>query len=65
MWDVITYDYNKNLTVETIFRNVKNNLRNGSIVVFHDSIKARNNVLAVLPKAIEFWEANGYTFKVL
>lgn len=65
MWDVISHDYNKKLTTETILRTVKKNLRKGSIVVFHDSIKARNNVLSVLPRAIEFWEANGYTFELL
>jgi peptidoglycan/xylan/chitin deacetylase (PgdA/CDA1 family) len=65
MWDLITYDYNAKLSTETILKTVKKHLRRGSIVVFHDSIKARNNVLSVLPRAIEFWEANGYTFKIL
>lgn len=65
MWDLITHDYNPNLTSDRVFKTVQKNLRKGSIVVFHDSIKARNNVLTVLPKAIEFWEANGYTFKLL
>jgi len=60
MWDVITHDYNRKLTPEQVYDNVKNNLRNGSIVVFHDSIKAKNNVLEVLPKAIEFWKSEGY-----
>ena len=65
MWDVITHDYNQNLTNDEVFKNVKNNLRKGSIVVFHDSIKAKDNVLNVLPRAIEFWKANGYTYGVL
>lgn len=60
MWDVITYDYDKNLTPEQVFRNVTSNLRKGSIVVFHDSIKAQKNMLAVLPQAIEFWQSKGY-----
>jgi len=65
MWDVITHDYNKSLTPEKVFKNVKNNLRNGSIVVFHDSIKAKDNVLSVLPRAIEFWESKGFGFGLL
>ncbi|HRZ97706.1 MAG TPA: polysaccharide deacetylase family protein [Paludibacter sp.] len=65
MWDVITHDYNKSLTPEKVFKNVKNNLRNGSIVVFHDSIKAKENVLSVLPRAIEFWESKGFGFGLL
>jgi len=65
MWDVITHDYNKNLTSETILENVKRYSRNGSLVVFHDSIKAKDRVLTVLPLAIEFWKAEGYQFGVL
>jgi peptidoglycan/xylan/chitin deacetylase (PgdA/CDA1 family) len=65
MWDVITHDYNKNLSPHQVLNNVKHNLRKGSIVVFHDSIKAKHNVLTVLPQAIEFWIENGYEFEVL
>lgn len=65
MWDVITQDYNKKLTPEQVFSNIKNNLRNGSIVVFHDSVKAKKNVLEILPKAIEFWKSKGYNFELL
>jgi len=65
MWDLLTFDYNHKLEKETIFRRVKRQSRNGSIVVFHDSIKAKNNMLSVLPLAIEFWNSHGYTFGVL
>jgi Predicted xylanase/chitin deacetylase len=65
MWDLLTFDYNHKLEKETIFRRVKRQSRNGSIVVFHDSIKAKNNMLSVLPLAIEFWNGHGYTFGVL
>ena len=65
MWDLITHDYNRKISVETIFRNVKRYSRNGSIIVFHDSIKAKENVLAVLPLAIEYLKTEGYSFGVL
>ena len=65
MWDVITHGYNQKLTPDKVFKNIKNNLRKGSIVVFHDSIKAKDNVLNVLPRAIEFWQVEGYRFGVL
>lgn len=65
MWDLITYDYNRNLTPETVLSNVKRYSRNGSIVVFHDSIKAKENMLVVLPLAIEWWKSEGYRFGVL
>jgi peptidoglycan/xylan/chitin deacetylase (PgdA/CDA1 family) len=65
MWDVITHDYNKNLCVDDVFKNVKYNLRKGSIVVFHDSIKAKKNVLQALPLSIEFWESKAYSYGLL
>ncbi|MDR3652042.1 MAG: polysaccharide deacetylase family protein [Paludibacter sp.] len=65
MWDLITHDYNQNLSKESIFNNIKHFSRNGSIVVFHDSIKAKNNMLYVLPLAIEYWNSQGFTFDVL
>ncbi len=65
MWDVITHDYDKQLSPHQVLNNVKNNLRKGSIVVFHDSVKAKSNVLTALPPAIEFWKENGYGCRVL
>ena len=65
MWDLITHDYDCKLSPEKVFNNVKRYSRNGSIVVFHDSIKAKNNMLTVLPLAIEFWKEQGYSFGVL
>ncbi|MEI7502536.1 MAG: polysaccharide deacetylase family protein [Paludibacter sp.] len=65
MWDMITHDYNRKLSPATIMKTVKRYSRNGSIVVFHDSIKAEKNVLSVLPQAIEYWKNEGYTFGIL
>jgi peptidoglycan-N-acetylglucosamine deacetylase len=65
MWDLITYDYDRKLSKESILRNIKHYSRNGSIIVFHDSIKAKDNMLAVLPIAIEYWNSQGYTYGVL
>jgi peptidoglycan/xylan/chitin deacetylase (PgdA/CDA1 family) len=65
MWDLITHDYNKNLSPQIILQNVKRYSRNGSLVVFHDSIKAKDRVLNVLPQAIEFWKTEGYSFGLL
>jgi peptidoglycan-N-acetylglucosamine deacetylase len=65
MWDLITHDYDRKLKPSTILTNIKNYSRNGSIVVFHDSIKAKDNMLAVLPLAIEYWISEGYGFGTL
>jgi len=65
MWDVITHDYNSSLSPQTIMQNIRRYSRNGSLVVFHDSIKAERNMLTVLPLAIEYWNSKGYSFDVL
>jgi len=65
MWDLLTCDYNRKLSPESILNNIKRFTHNGSIVVFHDSIKAKDNMLTVLPLAIEFWKNEGYTFGIL
>lgn len=65
MYDLVTRDYSKKLTPEKVFANVRRYARNGSIIVFHDSLKAERNMKAVLPQAIEWLKARGYEFAVL
>lgn len=60
MWDLITHDYSKNYNSEKILKLLKKYLRPGSIVVFHDSYKAKKNLFESIGKAIEFWESRGY-----
>ena len=65
MWDVITYDYDRTKKPEQIMHTLRTYLRAGSIVVFHDSIKAKDNVLTALPQALAFWKEKGYSFGLL
>ncbi|VBB47979.1 Polysaccharide deacetylase [uncultured Paludibacter sp.] len=65
MWDFITFDYDKAFSVEKIMKIVRNKTRNGSIVIFHDSLKAEKNVLEALPQALKFWKEEGYELKVI
>lgn len=50
MWDLLSYDWQKELSPETILDKLKTQLRPGSIIVFHDSLKAQKNLRAVLPE---------------
>jgi len=65
LWDVITRDYNRSLSGEFVLNVVKKYTRNGSIIVFHDSLRAEKNMKYALPKAIEFLIGEGYKFEVL
>jgi len=64
-WDLITRDYNSKLSEEKVLSIVKRYSRNGSIIVFHDSLKAERNLRYALPKAIEFLIEKGYRFNTL
>jgi peptidoglycan/xylan/chitin deacetylase (PgdA/CDA1 family) len=65
MWDVVTRDYSKYLTSEQVFNNVKKYARNGSIIVFHDSLKAGNRMKEALPRSIEWLLDQGYRFELI
>ena len=45
--------------------NVKRYTRNGSIIVFHDSLKAHEKMRYALPRAIEWLREQGYEFRAL
>ena len=65
MWDVVTRDYSYLITKEQVLENVKKYTRNGSIIVFHDSLKSEEKMKYALPKAIEWLLENGYSFKLI
>lgn len=62
MYDLVTRDYSRRLDARQVLDNVKRYTRNGSIIVFHDSLKARQNMCRVLPDAIEWLKQQGYEF---
>jgi peptidoglycan/xylan/chitin deacetylase (PgdA/CDA1 family) len=65
MWDVVTRDYSPHMTPNGVFNVVKNYTRNGSIIVFHDSLKAETNMKEALPRSIEWLKQEGYEFKLI
>lgn len=65
MWDVVTRDYSPRLTPDEVFDNVRRYTRDGSIIVFHDSLKAERNLREALPRSIEWLRAEGYEFRLL
>jgi len=63
MWNVLSVDWDQSLSKETCLSNVMNHVNYGSIVVFHDSIKALKNMQYTLPKVLEYFSDKGFTFK--
>jgi peptidoglycan/xylan/chitin deacetylase (PgdA/CDA1 family) len=65
MWDVLTVDYNSRLSGEGCLANSIKATRNGSIIVFHDSLKAEGNMRYALPRFIDHFQQMGFSFKSL
>ncbi|MEF9923564.1 MAG: polysaccharide deacetylase family protein [Muribaculaceae bacterium] len=63
MYDLVTRDYSKKMTGNRVFKNVKRYARKGSIIVFHDSLKAEKNMKYALPLSIEWLIEKGYAFE--
>lgn len=63
MWDVISFDWDHTVNLETCLKNVSKNTKAGSVVVFHDSIKASKNMCYALPKTLEHFSEKGYRFE--
>ncbi len=65
MWDVLSGDFDPKLSREDCLQNVISKSTSGSIIVFHDSLKAKDKLEYVLPKVLKHFSKQGYTFKNL
>jgi peptidoglycan/xylan/chitin deacetylase (PgdA/CDA1 family) len=65
MWDVLSGDFDQTISEEKCLQNVLAKTRTGSIVVFHDSLKAKKNLFYVLPKFLEHFSKEGFQFEQL
>lgn len=65
MYDLVTRDYSQRVEAEDIVNNVKTYTRDGSIIVFHDSLKSYEKLKTALPESLEWLQEQGYEFGVL
>ena len=65
MWDVLSYDFDKNISTEECLNNVVHSIEPGSIIVFHDSLKAWERLEYVLPKTLKYLKDNQFHCKEL
>lgn len=63
MWNILSKDWDKTISKETCLDNVVKKTNSGDIVVFHDSIKASNNLKYVLPQMLDYFTKKGFEFK--
>lgn len=62
MWDILSGDFDPKISPEQCLSNVTDNAREGSIVVFHDSLKAEDKLQYALPKVLDYFSNKGYRF---
>jgi peptidoglycan/xylan/chitin deacetylase (PgdA/CDA1 family) len=60
MWDVLSEDYNQNISPDRCLRKVLHAVQPGSVIVFHDSLKASRNMLFALPRVLDYLKSKGY-----
>lgn len=65
MWDLISCDYDARIKPDKVFRNITDFVRPGSVITFHDSIKAKYNLEKTLPHAIHWMKDQGYRFEAI
>ena len=62
MWDILSGDFDTDIDPDRCYRNVIDNASPGSIIVFHDSVKAEVNLRSALPKVLSFFADRNYSF---
>ena len=62
MWDVLSGDFDMELPKQKVVKNVLNNTEPGSIIVFHDSVKAEPRLKYALPRVLNYLKDEGYHF---
>ncbi len=63
MWSILSADFDVTVSANKCLANVIKNVENGSIIVFHDSVKAFEKLQIVLPKVLEYFSEKGFAFK--
>lgn len=65
MWDVLSGDFDTGLSPQKCYENVVKHTRHGSIIVFHDSLKAFERLQYALPAVLKYFKDQGYSFGLL
>ena len=65
LWDVLSFDFNNNISSEKCFNNVKHFARPGSVIVFHDNLKSKDNMFYALTQSLLLYTELGYRFEAL
>jgi peptidoglycan/xylan/chitin deacetylase (PgdA/CDA1 family) len=65
MWDVLSADFDPAVSPQQCLSNVLNHAGPGSIIVFHDSLKALSRLRYALPAVLDRYSQDGFSFEAL
>lgn len=65
MWNLLSYDFDPDLSSEILIRACTSRTAPGTIVVFHDQQKTKTQLMRVLPQYLDFLVGEGYTTQLL
>ncbi len=63
--DVLSGDFDTSIDGPTCLGNILPNVRPGSIVIFHDSLKGEERLRYALPRTLDHFAEKGYRFRAL
>ncbi len=62
MWDYLTGDFDQDLSPEKCHKGAIKNVKAGSIVIYHENVKAEARIKYSLPRFLEHFSQLGYQF---
>ncbi|HAG16888.1 MAG TPA: polysaccharide deacetylase family protein [Bacteroidales bacterium] len=65
MWTVLSGDFDADVNAKKCFENATRKTKSGDIIVFHDNVKAKENVLEALPKTLAYFAEKGIMVNAL
>ena len=65
MWNLLSYDFDPDLSSEILIRECTSRTAPGTIVVFHDQQKTKAQLMRVLPHYLDFLVGEGFTTQLL
>ena len=62
LWDIMPYDFKKNIKANQIKKNILQNIKKGSIIVLHNNQKSYKNLKPILSEVIDIIKDTGFKF---
>ena len=62
LWDVLSYDFQQNISPKRVQENIIKNTKEGSIIVLHNNLKSYKNLEPILKETIQILKKKGFRF---